>query len=433
MPTPESSAFSPPSQDSPQTANRRASPRHTLLSLCCVDLDEGTTGIVIDVSEGGLGVRAAVPIPQQIFPAMRFQLSGSGEWITVAGAVVWQSDCRRQAGVTFLDLPEHARQRLEESLLPKPLPELRCAQTPMYRVLRPLDLCPTPLTSPGIPVPPAARVSAAAPEVPGPAAVGWPGAVAAPIPPPASSAQLSLVPASTVPRRSPSGYQIIVALIGLILLLAGGQDVWEIYRARHARGVGSVAAKAEPPVSPGSPPPTPAESTPFQPVASLPAGPAEPAAPSVIPHSAVSAAESLTAPTRPFRAASVPAAIRHTTVARPSPAAATASASPPDNAEALVSLARRSPVQLVRAGAVVYRPGAGFADDSSASATSAAVTVAVVIGPDGRVSDASAVSGPEDLHPDALAAVRAWRFEPDLVAGRPVATSCNVTVLFRPR
>jgi TonB family protein len=53
--------------------------------------------------------------------------------------------------------------------------------------------------------------------------------------------------------------------------------------------------------------------------------------------------------------------------------------------------------------------------------------VNVIVGPDGRVAGASAISGPEMLRSAAVTTVRQWRFEP------PAAeTATQVTITFRP-
>jgi protein TonB len=59
------------------------------------------------------------------------------------------------------------------------------------------------------------------------------------------------------------------------------------------------------------------------------------------------------------------------------------------------------------------------------------VEVRVTIGPDGRVLDAKALSGPEELHACAVDYARAWEFEPAAVNGKPVTARFKLTMPFR--
>jgi TonB family protein len=59
------------------------------------------------------------------------------------------------------------------------------------------------------------------------------------------------------------------------------------------------------------------------------------------------------------------------------------------------------------------------------------VEVSVTIGPNGRVIDAKALSGPEELHACAVDYAKAWEFEPAAVNGKPVAARFKLTMPFR--
>jgi TonB family protein len=59
------------------------------------------------------------------------------------------------------------------------------------------------------------------------------------------------------------------------------------------------------------------------------------------------------------------------------------------------------------------------------------VILEAVIGTDGTVVDVHAVSGPDELTPAALDAVKWWRFEPYLVNGQPVQVKTRLAVDFR--
>jgi TonB family protein len=59
------------------------------------------------------------------------------------------------------------------------------------------------------------------------------------------------------------------------------------------------------------------------------------------------------------------------------------------------------------------------------------VVLHALIGPDGSVLDVRAVSGPQELTSAAMNAVKAWRYEPYRVNGKPVEVGTTVAVEFR--
>jgi TonB family protein len=61
------------------------------------------------------------------------------------------------------------------------------------------------------------------------------------------------------------------------------------------------------------------------------------------------------------------------------------------------------------------------------------VVLHVVIGRDGTVSELRPVSGPPELAPAALDAVKWWRFRPYLVDGEPVEVETELAIEFRPQ
>jgi TonB family protein len=58
------------------------------------------------------------------------------------------------------------------------------------------------------------------------------------------------------------------------------------------------------------------------------------------------------------------------------------------------------------------------------------VTLAIVIGKDGAVADVQVVSGPSELAPAAVDAVRQWRYRPYQLLGRPVDVQATVQINF---
>jgi len=77
-------------------------------------------------------------------------------------------------------------------------------------------------------------------------------------------------------------------------------------------------------------------------------------------------------------------------------------------------------------------PSASTRTDTAAVASSStAVVLQAVVGADGRIEDAQWASGPVELTPAAIAAIRRWKFQPDPGKGavrRPIYITVNFTV-----
>ncbi len=83
---------------------------------------------------------------------------------------------------------------------------------------------------------------------------------------------------------------------------------------------------------------------------------------------------------------------------------------------------------------VAYRPAPPACPaEAKAKGISGTVIVEVVLGTDGRVESAKALSGPEALQPAAVGWARAWRFKPAQVNGQPVRARLQLTLTFRLR
>jgi protein TonB len=104
------------SGDSFQASDRRHNTRHAPNSLSYVHLDESNGGILINVSEGGLAVHAAMGVMEDDLPRVRLQIPRSAKWLETSARVVWSSDSRRMVGVEFLELQEDTRQQIREWL-----------------------------------------------------------------------------------------------------------------------------------------------------------------------------------------------------------------------------------------------------------------------------------------------------------------------------
>jgi TonB family protein len=86
----------------------------------------------------------------------------------------------------------------------------------------------------------------------------------------------------------------------------------------------------------------------------------------------------------------------------------------------------------VSAPRAIYAPDPDYSEEARRAKYQGAVTLWVVVGPDGRVRDAkvSRALG-MGLDEKALAAVRTWKFEPAMRNGQPVAVQVNIEVNFR--
>ena len=94
-------------------ADRRNFFRQRVL-LSAVELDDDNGGIVLNLSEGGLALRAVSQVAGDELPNLRFQFSQSDVWIETRARVTWRSDSKTSAGVEFIDLPDEARKQIKE-------------------------------------------------------------------------------------------------------------------------------------------------------------------------------------------------------------------------------------------------------------------------------------------------------------------------------
>ncbi len=124
---------------------RRILPRTTLESLSYIDLGDSNGGIVLNVSEGGLAFRAAIPVMELRIPKLRFQLSGLEMPLEAEGRVAWTSDENRMVGISFLNLDAAARAGLKNWIANAANPpdvSVAAASTPVRRELAPIILIP---------------------------------------------------------------------------------------------------------------------------------------------------------------------------------------------------------------------------------------------------------------------------------------------------
>lgn len=94
-------------------SDRRAHPRQRIRSLAYVHLGEGNGGIILNISEGGIGVQAAEALDDgEGVIAMRIEIPRSRKRLEVRGEIMWVGESRKEAGLRFVDLQEDALRRI---------------------------------------------------------------------------------------------------------------------------------------------------------------------------------------------------------------------------------------------------------------------------------------------------------------------------------
>src|ERR1700730_4510604 len=88
---------------------RRNCFRQPMPSLAYVRLGAENGGIIINLSEDGMAVQAAMALVHDRMPVLQFQLAGSKDSIVTSGRIAWKSDSGTFAGVQFVDMLEPMR------------------------------------------------------------------------------------------------------------------------------------------------------------------------------------------------------------------------------------------------------------------------------------------------------------------------------------
>jgi TonB family protein len=100
--------------NSASLTERRAYLRHHLNALAYIDIGTDNGGIVLNLSEDGMGFQAVGPLAGEHEVSLRIQLPHSQERIETAANIVWLSESNRQAGVQFLNMPAAASAHIRE-------------------------------------------------------------------------------------------------------------------------------------------------------------------------------------------------------------------------------------------------------------------------------------------------------------------------------
>jgi septal ring-binding cell division protein DamX len=78
-----------------------------------VELADDNGGVVLNVCERGLAMRAVRTLGDDQFTQLRFQLSQANDWIETRGRITWMNALRTIVGVEFVDLSYEGRILLE--------------------------------------------------------------------------------------------------------------------------------------------------------------------------------------------------------------------------------------------------------------------------------------------------------------------------------
>jgi PilZ domain len=81
-----------------------------------VELDADNSGIILNISEGGMAVLVAEDLNGHGIGTLRFQAPEFEHWIETAAEIAWISESRKQAGICFKGLSEAARTQLRAGI-----------------------------------------------------------------------------------------------------------------------------------------------------------------------------------------------------------------------------------------------------------------------------------------------------------------------------
>ena len=95
---------------------RRSCVRHKVHGPVFASFDGVTGGMILDLSEQGVSMQTVVPLEAEQRVKLRLDLPDSEASLETTGYIAW-ADALGRAGVRFSELPEEARQRLEEWLV----------------------------------------------------------------------------------------------------------------------------------------------------------------------------------------------------------------------------------------------------------------------------------------------------------------------------
>ena len=130
----------------PPAPDRRIEPRTTPASLTHVDLGNGCSGIVLNISEAGMAVAVAhVLAVGERLSAINFLLPGSTsasmQSVEISAEVVWLSESKKGAGMHFVGLSTDARNRISSWIArERTAPEFEHLPKPVRRDRQPVQI-----------------------------------------------------------------------------------------------------------------------------------------------------------------------------------------------------------------------------------------------------------------------------------------------------
>ena len=477
------------------TPERRVYARRQTSSLAYVDLGEDNGGLVLNVSEGGIAVHAAVMLAGDQLPKIRFQLPQSIEWIESAGQVTWTGDSRKNAGIEFVGLPEEARAQIRNWLTSiEPVYEPPSVRRRTIDSRRLAALASVPDKATAVPAadaaPPLRAMKTAAMQQESEPAIGEPAVAAGPaVQNIADESESPSVPAASVrtprwpinpgltlnaqppvvaaaPQVQPRNWLVLAGAAGLLVAasftvgLATGRGAWTgIFSSTTNSPANNTAPAGAPATQPAAGVPGSVDGSVSNPAAAknTAGGVAQTSASGNgvrSPSGQLSAGIGVQAPNGEPTAQSL-------TVRRAAPSQNTGGAkaiadensgsvlSMPDtpvSASDSVAVSSRLYIPVpaaaepagsaqhngnVQIGRLESRADIVYPEDAKQQRVEGIVKLHITIGADGAVKDAAPMSGTPSLAAATLDAVRQWRYKPTTMDGRPIETEADITAVFR--
>ena len=453
----------PANNSAPAGAERRQYVRRSLNSLSYVQLDETNGGILLNVSEDGIAVHAAMSVMEDMLPHITLQPPRSRRKLHTAARVAWTSKERRLIGIQFENPPDEFCAGLREWFATEAVGNAKALgrviempsetdlnhetsgsaapRSTLSRSLRALATDWAPVVDQRMPIgePKIADDS-------GRAAVRVSSAAA-----PAAAASSNQQSSQTSPRR----YIPIIALLAVLSLFAGWQagrgDLLSAFLESHAAASGSaVSASQQPAANPVFanflvidannrswlvPFAGPADVAKVQPSSALP--PQTPAA-----RAAIEAASSAaTNPQTAYRLGTLynPQNRSYTRALNPS-VSAPAISSGQMSTPVLGTLSPPTPIEpaptdrvtsILVPATVTHHVNPVYPAQAFSERIEGAVKLQAHVTADGKVSAVKVISGPSQLVSAATNAVRNWEYKPEMLDGKPVASDVDLTIQFK--
>ncbi len=110
----DSRSLTPPASGSVPACDRRLEPRTPVRPVEYIEVGESNGGIILDISEHGMAISAAQLLGGDQTLCLRFQLPRLPDIIETVGEISWIGESKKRAGIRFVDLPESARQQIQQ-------------------------------------------------------------------------------------------------------------------------------------------------------------------------------------------------------------------------------------------------------------------------------------------------------------------------------